>query len=397
MFLIISMIRTKNVSHKKESSKVFKMPDAINASMSTSYALTPNTTLRNPEMSLKAKGLLGLLLGNTEGWVSYQKTLLTYIKESKDALLTGLQELETFGYLIRLQYQSVTTGRKSGSFWSYTNTPYHFNLASHFEKMTLAGYELTPSSASKYRDMYKMSSGVGFSGVGKHASNNNNIKKNIKNKKFEKFWILYDKKLGHKSKAAKYFNDLSTKEQKTILKVLPAWLKTIGKNKMYRPYPTSFLYQRRWEDDIKEHMNGHTHKSAKSKEIQIPPIDIIRKRTGGYYRIVKKTHDQLFDKDFHNFIDKIEFSSSDGAVALCDLEDGIKRIRKDKVKIVRKYNDQIKSPSIVVSEYVWWLKQQDWLDNISVKLFTSDHKLFKRFVKQESNNNGRNILTGGYN
>ena len=384
-----------------------KLQDAINANPGLEYTQIPNHLLRSPDLTLKAKGILNLLLSNKEGWTSYKKTLLQFMKEGNSCLENSLIELEEYGYLLRCKYRDIHTKRFIGGFWAYTTILNSFNIESHLSKLEEYEYELTPESMVKYRGMYSGMTRTRFSNRGKPNANNINnnsfIKKNenrvikfpfpesdfIKewNHYKEYRWIEFKKEwrstMGEKIALTKLKN-LSKNNKKIAIKIIQqttaeGW---IG---LFELKTNTFKN------------NGHSNKSAESKGTQISPIDIIRKRTDGYYRVVKKTHDQLFDNTAHNFVDKIEFSPSDGAVALCNLEDGIKAIRKDKRKIVAKYNKEIKSPSIIVSDYVWWLKQQDWLDNISVKLFTSEHKLFKRFVKQESNSTGRSIITGGYN
>lgn len=384
-----------------------KLQDAINANPKFEYTQIPNYLLRSPDLTLKAKGVLCLLLSNKQGWTSYKKTLLQYMKEGNSSLENSLIELEKYGYLLRCKYRDISTKRFIGGFWAYTTTPNSFNIEFHLSKLEEYKYELTPDSMVKYRGMYSGLTRTRFSNRGEPNANNININLFIKKDKnrvvklpfpeddFIKTWNDYKEYRWIEFKK----EWRSTMGEKTAL----TKLKNISKNKkniaiqiIEQTMANNWIGLFELKLNTFKSKNGHSNKSADSKGVQIPPIDIIRKRTAGYYRVVKKTHDQLFDKDSHNFIDKIEFNSSDGAVALCDLEDNIKGIRKDKVKIVQKYKDQIKAPSIIVGEYVWWLKQQDWLDNISVKLFTSDHKLFKRFVKQESNLTGRNILTGEY-
>lgn len=65
------------------------------------YTVMSNHHFRNTEMSLKAKGLLSLMLSLPNDW-DYSITGLTNIcKESKDSIATALKELEKHGYLIR--------------------------------------------------------------------------------------------------------------------------------------------------------------------------------------------------------------------------------------------------------------------------------------------------------
>lgn len=82
---------------------------------------------------------------------------------------------------------------------------------------------------------------------------NNTIKKEELNTNFLKFWKQYPKKVG-KSVALRIWNKLTQEEQTIILRVLPQhiglpqWSEHDGK---YIPYPSTWLNQRRWEDELK--------------------------------------------------------------------------------------------------------------------------------------------------
>ena len=68
-----------------------------------SYTVMSNHHLRNKELSLKAKGLLSLMLSLPEDW-DYTLTGLAVInRDNKDAIRTAVQELEAAGYVLRMQ------------------------------------------------------------------------------------------------------------------------------------------------------------------------------------------------------------------------------------------------------------------------------------------------------
>jgi len=219
---------------------------------------------------------------------------------------------------------------------------------------------------------------------------NININKRY-SKNFEKFWILYDKKVGHKQKAYQYFCKLTEEEITKLFEILPHWLLTIGKNKKYRPYPTSFLYQRRWEDDIPD---TYKFNKKKNKIKEIPPLDIIRKRAGSHSRQIIKNYKLIFDKNDNTFYNKINMEKSIVANALCDLHIQIKKARPDNAYKATKHSQQIGSPSKIVEEFIHWLKKEKWIDNINKKLFTFDSLLFQKFLKQYSKEIGINVITG---
>ena len=79
---------------------------------------------------------------------------------------------------------------------------------------------------------------------------NENVNNNI-NVSFEKFWNLYNKKVGDKSRCETKWNKLKDKEREKVIETLPAWLKQI-KEKQFQPYPETYLNQRRWNDEIIE-------------------------------------------------------------------------------------------------------------------------------------------------
>ena len=67
------------------------------------YTAMSNYHFKEADMSLKAKGLLSLMLSLPEKWDYSIKGLCSLSKDSYTSVMTGLQELEKFGYLIRVR------------------------------------------------------------------------------------------------------------------------------------------------------------------------------------------------------------------------------------------------------------------------------------------------------
>lgn len=65
------------------------------------FTIMSNHHLRNPSLSLKAKGLLSLMLSLPEDWDYTTKGLAQICKEGVDSIGTALKELERYGYLTR--------------------------------------------------------------------------------------------------------------------------------------------------------------------------------------------------------------------------------------------------------------------------------------------------------
>lgn len=68
---------------------------------SKDYTVMSNTHFREKEMSLKAKGLLSLMLSLPDEWDYSIAGLVTLSKDGKDSVMNALKELEDFGYLRR--------------------------------------------------------------------------------------------------------------------------------------------------------------------------------------------------------------------------------------------------------------------------------------------------------
>jgi hypothetical protein len=67
------------------------------------YTVMSNVHLRDQNLSLKAKGLLSLLLSLPDDWHYSIRGLAKISKESPDGISSGLKELEAAGYLTRRQ------------------------------------------------------------------------------------------------------------------------------------------------------------------------------------------------------------------------------------------------------------------------------------------------------
>lgn len=65
------------------------------------YTVMSNAHFKEKGMTLKAKGLLSLMLSLPDGWDYSVAGLCTLSKDGKDSVMTALQELEQFRYLKR--------------------------------------------------------------------------------------------------------------------------------------------------------------------------------------------------------------------------------------------------------------------------------------------------------
>ena len=77
------------------------------------FTVMSNHHFKEKQMSLKAKGLLSLMLSLPDDWNYSVSGLVRLSKDGKDSVMSALQELEKFGYLSRSQ-QFNAKGQFSG-------------------------------------------------------------------------------------------------------------------------------------------------------------------------------------------------------------------------------------------------------------------------------------------
>ena len=70
------------------------------------YTVMSNYHLRDMSLSLKAKGLLSLMLSLPENWDYTMKGLARICKDGIDSISGGIRELEAHGYLIRARVRN---------------------------------------------------------------------------------------------------------------------------------------------------------------------------------------------------------------------------------------------------------------------------------------------------
>ena len=85
----------------------------IRVNKTSDYTVMSNTHFKEKELSLKAKGLLSLMLSLPDAWDYSIMGLVQLSKDGKDSVMNALIELEEFGYLIRTQ-ATDERGRFSG-------------------------------------------------------------------------------------------------------------------------------------------------------------------------------------------------------------------------------------------------------------------------------------------
>lgn len=234
----------------------------------SNYTIMSNYHFKEKEMSLKAKGLLSLMLSLPNDWDYSIEGLVSICKENETSIISTLKELKQFGYLVirKLLPNETTSGR----------IEYEYDI-----------YE-TPNQQkqdSKKQDLENLGvENLGLENQGQVITNNkiinklntNNIYNIIEEKEitkekenveivdkremlFNEFWKAYPRKV-NKNGAKKSFMRIPKLEQdfELIMNKLEDFKKSKSwqdNNGQYIPHPQTWINQKRWEDEMENPSN----------------------------------------------------------------------------------------------------------------------------------------------
>jgi hypothetical protein len=212
------------------------------------FAQIPNELLQNKHLSMKAKGLMSLLLSLPESWVIYKTQLPDFFTDGVDAIRNAWVELESHGYIV-----SVRVLDPSGKLKGWQHIAYNSPIASGL-------IDKTPIKTSD--PAYIGFSDIGFSDMVKsNAIKKDSTKKEPKNKKerspifsFSQFWNVYAQSNGEgKAQANAEWNKLSADDKVLAIHNVSRWAEEwIDKYESYTRFPLAktYLAGRRWEDEF---------------------------------------------------------------------------------------------------------------------------------------------------
>lgn len=362
--------------------KNVNVPDAIHCGQTREYTTVPNALLRNPDVSLKAKGLLCILLSNKEGWKSHLKTLNRMTRDGLAGIRGALEELEELDYLRRIRYRNKATKQWAGSFWAYTDVPGQFDVIQNSELLEGMGFEpevekppmekprVANRTLKRLRDKKT-----------KEKKPNLFSRKLIQPSQFEKFWRLYPKKID-RGKCEKRWGEICNRQTN-----VPTWEEVRRavrdqrqserwQDPKFIPYPYTWLNQMRWKDDAAE-MKGWESDAAETKLMR-----------------AEDQFDEGYAKKFLRYVEEARgIVSGDPVLVEGKMVELFVWVRGNQKSGFSEMNP----PGTIVRDYVNWLGNQTWLNLPSHNcntLFDPEGGIFQRFLKEVSREEGRDVLTG---
>lgn len=206
----------------------------------TNFTQVSNNPLNDKRLSWKAKGVFAYLYSKPDDWDFSSDRIKKDSKDGRDALLSGLKELEEVGYLKR---KKLPTGK----------VEYVLDYNPNTEKPTL-GQNPDPENPTM---------GKSHSGKTRRISNteyNTNTKEEQTSVLFEEFWKEYPNRKRDRDKCLEKFSSFKEDIQKVIVEDVKVrkvrhsdWVKN---DHQFVPAPLVYLRNKRWEEPIDNKGSG---------------------------------------------------------------------------------------------------------------------------------------------
>lgn len=98
------------------------MSEVFRVNKTKDYTVMSNHHFKNKNLSLKAKGLLSLMLSLPDDWNYSIKGLVTLNKDGRDSVMAALKELESEGYIVRRRLRNAK-GQVADTEYIISETP----------------------------------------------------------------------------------------------------------------------------------------------------------------------------------------------------------------------------------------------------------------------------------
>lgn len=230
---------------------------SIRVNRTSGYTAMSTHHLRNPMLSLKAKGLLSSLLASPPGWTASVAGYAKTCKDGKAAITSAIKELEDAGYVVRRRIHD-DKGHFVGMEYVVFEHPVHpqteeqplsENQKMDDDSQPFADFPAPENPAPENQPQYN----IYLSNIDQYTPLTPQGEGPGAKDLFPQFWDAYPKKTA-KQNAARAWKKLGVTAELfgTIMAALDQakrsgqWQRENGR---YIPYPATWLNGRRWEDE----------------------------------------------------------------------------------------------------------------------------------------------------
>lgn len=217
----------------------------IRVNKTENYSVISNLHFKEKNMSLKAKGLLSLMLSLPDNWDYSIAGLVSICKENETAIKSALAELKKFGYLkvSKIMPDITKNGRISYIYDIYEKPTKKQGV----EKQ---GVENLPLEILPIENQGQLNTDT-LNTKKSIIYNNKKINKKDFEIEFSELWKIYPRKIG-KDKAVKSYvsarkNGVTFEMVKTGIEKYKDYVK--GKDEKFIKHGSTWFNQKGWEDD----------------------------------------------------------------------------------------------------------------------------------------------------
>ena len=239
----------------------------------TDYTTVSTQHLQNRDLSLKAKGLLTLMLSLPNNWDYSVMGLVALSKDGRDSVMSTLSELSDNGYI---SIESFRNGKgQYESIYNVYEKPNRKNRIGKTESEKPTQYNI------KTKDKNNIPS-VNNSKELLTSSNG----EDTPDEEFVRWYTLYDKKVG-KQNAWKMWKRLTKTQKEEIFERTPAYVASTPDVK-YRMNPATYINptNKRWQDEVIQQPNNSNYGNDR-KSIGQSSQEPERKRSYDYGTVIK--------------------------------------------------------------------------------------------------------------
>lgn len=235
------------------------------------YTVMANHHLRDERLSLKAKGLLSMLLSLPDDWEISIRGLASIVTDGVGAVQTGINELIEAGYIVRRR-QHADTGAFAGFEYiihevppctenpytahPYTGKPYTENPAQSSKDKLSTIPPIVPHEGEDSLSLAALDSSLGEGADEAKPKRKRRATKSAPDYRpdtFARFWAAYPR--GEDKQGAIAAWDELRPDDATLQAMSRALVRQKASEEWQRgigiPYAVRWLRRRRWEDEIK--------------------------------------------------------------------------------------------------------------------------------------------------